>query len=72
MLKDEFDKTIDTLINNETIGQQPINKEVLVAHGIIESVDDKYPFAGKPPVLIWHKETFGGELSMALENYFAN
>lgn len=67
MMEDDFNKTIQTLHSNNTLGSLQLTKESLVAHKILNSIDDKFPFQGKPPMVLWHKETFNNNLTEALQ-----
>ena len=69
MMEDDFNKTIQTLNSNETIGITPITKDLLVAHKFLKSTNDRYPFKGKPPIILWLKETFDGNLTQALFSF---
>ena len=54
--KRAFNEILDTLLSMDYISQFVVSKDCLVHYGFLQSRADNYPFRGRPPLLIYHKE----------------
>lgn len=68
LISDNFDPVIKTLKENGTIKEKQISKELLIELKIIKK-SGKYPFMGRAPLLVWHREEFKDDFKKALKKW---